>query len=247
MVSARRYVVFALSVLICFAVTLLLGASGVAQQPSGRPQAEDSTTDSGGNPLPGTSIPCAPIAEKHQELGCYVVARQRLGSLPQGTPLAWQLDVFPSRSAAEAAKGQRATIVEAFDRIWLFTIASPDWRAGVGAEHVATVGPLPLNSAPTEYTAMYLATTFRPGLSSFVHAHPGPEAWFLVSGEQCLETPEGAMRGRAGDRVVVRGNLPMILHATGTEIRRNFTLVLHDATKAATERADNWTPKGLCK
>jgi len=247
MVSARRYGVLALFVLVCFGVTLPLGSSGVAQQPSGRPQADDPTTNSEGKPLPGTSIPCAPIAEKRQELGCYVIAQQRLGALPQETPLAWQLDVFPSRAAAEAAKGQLATIAEAFDRIWLFTIAPPDWRPGAGVEHVATVGPLPLSSAPAEYTAMYVATTFRPGLSSFVHSHPGPEAWFILSGEQCLETPDGALPGRAGDRVVVRGNLPMIVHATGTEIRRNFALVLHDATKPATAQVDNWTPKGLCK
>jgi quercetin dioxygenase-like cupin family protein len=246
-VSARRRVALALSVLVCFGVILLLGSSGVAQQPPRRPQADDSTTDSEGKPLPGTTIPCAPIAEKRQELGCYVIARQRLGVLPLGTPLAWQLDVFSSRAAAEAARGQLATIAEAFDRIWLFTIAPPAWRPGAGAEHVATVGPLPLASAPAEYTAMYLATTFRPGLSSFVHSHPGPEAWFIMSGEQCLETPDGAMPGRAGDRLVARGNLPMILHATGTEIRRNFALVLHDPTKPATARVDNWTPKGLCK
>jgi hypothetical protein len=118
MVSARRYVVPALFTLVCFGVTLLLGSSGVAQQPSGRPQADTPTTDGEGKPLPGTSIPCA---------------------------------------------------------------------------------------------------------------------------------PDGAMPGRAGDRVVVRGNLPMILHATGTEIRRNFALVLHDATQPASARVDNWTPKGLCK
>jgi len=36
-----------------------------------------------GKPLPGTSIPCASIAEKRQELGCYVIGRPRL-VLPAG-------------------------------------------------------------------------------------------------------------------------------------------------------------------
>jgi quercetin dioxygenase-like cupin family protein len=247
MMNAHRRVALALSAVICLGVTLLPAPRGVAQQPSGRPPSDDPARDGEGKPLPGTSIPCAPIAEKRQELGCYVITRQRLGALPQGTPLAWHLDVFPNRAAAEAAKGQLATVAEAFDRIWLFTIAPPDWQPGAGAEHVATVGPLPLESAPGEYTAMYLASTFRPGLASFVHSHPGPEAWFIVSGEQCLETPDGAMPGRAGDRVVVRGNLPMVVHATGTEIRRNFALILHDATKPVTAEVDSWTPKGLCK
>jgi hypothetical protein len=94
---------------------------------------------------------------------------------------------------------------------------------------------------------MYLATTFRPGLTGFVHEHPGPEAWFIVTGEQCLETPDGPLPGRAGEGLVVRGNLPMIIQATGTEIRRNFTLILHDSAKAATTRVDHWKPRGLCR
>ena len=113
-------------------------------RPAGR---KDPTTDSEGKPLPGTGIPCVPIAEKRQELGCYVIARQRLGALPQETPPAWQLDVFPSRAAAEAAKGQLATIAEVFDRIWLFTIAPPDWRPGAGAEHVACGRPMAADNA----------------------------------------------------------------------------------------------------
>jgi hypothetical protein len=131
--------------------------------------------------------------------------------------------VFPTRVAAEAARGQLGTVVEAFERSWLFTIAPPDWRPGGSTEHVATVGPLPLGTPAAEYTAMYLATTFRPGLASFVHEHPGPEAWFIVSGSQCLETPDGALVGRAGESMMVRGDLPMIIRATGSEIRRNFT------------------------
>jgi hypothetical protein len=38
----------------------------------------------------------------------------------------------------------------------------------------------------------------------------------------------------------------MIVYATGTEIRRNFALVLHDATKTTTTRVDHWKPRGLC-
>jgi hypothetical protein len=46
--------------------------------------------------------------------------------------------------------------------------------------------------------------------------------------------------------MVVRGNLPMMIRRTGTEIRRNFTLVLHDAAKPVTTRVDNWKPGGVC-
>ena len=124
--------------------------SGLAQPQRSQP---DATLDSSGAPLPGTSIPCAPIAEKRQELGCYVLARQRLGSLPRGTSLSWHLDAFPTRASAEAAKGTHGLVVEAFDRTWLFTIAEHDWRPAADTKHVATVGPLPLETSAAEYTA----------------------------------------------------------------------------------------------
>jgi quercetin dioxygenase-like cupin family protein len=232
-----RHYLLALFMMISPWATLTTQGLIVSAQPASTSPSTEAT-DSAGNPLPGTTIPCAPIADKRQELGCYVVTRQRLGALPPGTPLSWHLDIFPNRAAAEAAKGDLGKVAEVFEHTWLFTIAPPDWRPAARAEHVATVGPLPLGTRAAEYTAMYLATTFRPGLSSFVHAHPGPEAWFIMSGEQCLETPDGVVRGRAGEGVVVRGDLPMIIQATGSEIRRNFALVLHDAAKAATIRVD---------
>ncbi|HKW92081.1 MAG TPA: hypothetical protein VJX92_09290 [Methylomirabilota bacterium] len=207
-----------------------------------------STPSTADEPIPGTTIPCAPIAEKRQDLGCYVVARQMLGALREGAPtMFWHLDVFPTRAAAEAARGRFAAVVEAFDRTWLFTLAPHDWRPEGAAQHVATVGPLPLEKESVEYAAMYLATTFAPSHASFVHVHPGPEAWFIVSGEHCLETPLGPIRGRAGDGRVVRGNLPMIVHPAGSGVRRVFTLVLHDTMKPATIPVTNWTPQGLCR
>ena len=71
--------------------------------------------------------------------------------------------------------------------------------------------------------------------------------WFIVSGEQCLETPDGPLLGRAGEGVAVRGDLPMMVVATGTEIRRNLTLILHDAARPATTPLDDWKPQGLCR
>jgi len=227
-------------------VTLTILVAIVAAQPASSPTS-DPNVDSEGKPLPGTTIPCAPIAEKRQDLGCYVAARQRLGALPQGAPLFWELDAFPTQAAAEAAKGPLGTVAEAFGRTWLFTIAPAEWRAAPGAEHVATVGPLPVGRMASEYTAVYLATTFRPGQSSFVHDHSGPEAWFILSGEQCLETPDGPLWGRAGQGVTVRGDLPMVVQATGQEIRRTFALILHDAAKPSSSRVEHWTPRGLCR
>ena len=73
-------------------------------------------------------------------------------------------------------------------------------------------------------------------------------AWYTVTGETCLETPEGIQVGRAGGQfVIVPGGPPMHLTATGKEQRQALVLILHDSTKPATTLVSDWTPKGLCK
>src|SRR5258708_1754131 len=52
-----------------------------------------------------------PVAERASEVGCYLDATELLGELPQ-VPLFWHLYNYPTRAAAEAAKGPRGTVVE---------------------------------------------------------------------------------------------------------------------------------------
>src|SRR5215510_12561709 len=68
-----------------------------------------------------------PVSQRSSEVGCYLAATEVLGALPQG-PLFWHLYVYPTRTAAEAAKGPRGTVVESFGKVWLYTIAGSDWR-----------------------------------------------------------------------------------------------------------------------
>ena len=42
-----------------------------------------------------------------------------------------------------------------------------------------------------------------PGMESSTHTHSGPEVWYTVTGETCLETPDGRMVGRAGGPPVI--------------------------------------------
>jgi hypothetical protein len=85
-------------------------------------------------------------------------------------------------------------------------------------------------------------------MKSRVHRHSAPEAWYTISGETCLETPDGTMLGRAGDKsVIVPQGPPMELTETGTEIRRALVLILHDSAQPHTTLATDWTPQGLCK
>jgi len=184
-----------------------------------------------------------PISQRTSEVGCYLTATEVLGALPQGQ-LFWHLYVYPTRAAAETAKGPRGTIVESFEKVWLYTIAESEWRAS-GGERIATIGPLP-TSAGKQYTARYMEAVFTPGMKAAIHRHSGPEAWYLVSGAQCLETPEGITVARTGEGAVVPEGPPMALSSVGTETRRSVLLVLHDTSKPWIAMESDWKPKGLC-
>jgi quercetin dioxygenase-like cupin family protein len=188
---------------------------------------------------------CKPVSERTGELGCWITAHVQLDLLPQ-QPMFWHLDTYPTRAAAEAARGLRGTVVESLGKVWLFTIDEAEWRPASG-ERVGKVGPLPV-SAETRYSAQYMEAIFTPGMTAPAHRHSGPEAWYTLSGETCLETPEGKMVGRAGGaHVIVPEGPPMHLTATGKETRRALVLIFHDSSKAPTTPAHDWTPKGLCK
>jgi quercetin dioxygenase-like cupin family protein len=187
---------------------------------------------------------CRPAVERTGELGCWITVHAELGKLPQG-PIFWHLDTYATRAEAEAARQPRGTVVESLGRVWLFTIDVAEWRPSSG-DRIAQVGPLPVE-AGLSHSAQYMEAIFTPGMTAPAHRHSGPEAWYTLSGETCLETPEGAMIGRAGgSHVIVPGGPPMHLTATGTETRRALVLILHDSTQPPTTPAPDWTPKGLC-
>jgi quercetin dioxygenase-like cupin family protein len=52
------------------------------------------------------------------------------------------------------------------------------------------IGPLVVQT-DAEYTARYLETVIPAGMQKEGggHRHPGPEAWYVLEGGQCLETP----------------------------------------------------------
>lgn len=191
----------------------------------------------------GSGGTCIPVAERAgREFGCFIIATEAIGRLDDG-PVFWHLTTFATRADAASARG---TQVESFGKVWLLTIAEAGWRAS-GGSHIAEIGPLPVTSGRA-YAARYMEAVFRPGMKSRIHRHPGPEAWYTLTGEMCLETPNGSMVGRAGGQpVIVPGGPPMELAATGTGVRRSLALVLHDSSQPASTPASDWTPKGLCK
>jgi quercetin dioxygenase-like cupin family protein len=194
----------------------------------------------------GTGGRCIPVSERAgRELGCFIMATEALGPLGK-VPFYWHIDIYANRAEAEKAKGPRGTVVESLGKVWLFTIAENGWRAS-GGEHVADIGPLPIDP-DAAYTAEYMEAVFKPGMKSTVHRHPGPEVWYTLTGETCLETPDGITVDRAtGQHVIIPGGLPMELTAIGTELRRGEVLILHDSSKPLSSLAPDWKPKGCAR
>jgi quercetin dioxygenase-like cupin family protein len=132
-----------------------------------------------------TEVACVdvPPGEKRPEFGCFNVGT--VTGLHFSNPsVYWQLRAFPSRKAADAAKSASGIVVEEDGRAWLSEFGAQN-NAPRGGESVAVVGPLQLPAAQS-YAAVLSYAVMRPGDSSRVHTHPGPEAWYVLAGEQCL-------------------------------------------------------------
>jgi quercetin dioxygenase-like cupin family protein len=158
----------------------------------------------------------------------------------------WSLDKYPDVAAAQRDKALNGSVVKAFGSVWLFTVGPLGTRSPNG-EHVAQIGPIAVDKN-TSYDAEFLKSTFSPGMTAPIHVHSGPEAFYAVSGDSCLETPDGVQVGRGpGNSMVVRGGPPMLLMALGPEPRKGFALILHDSSLKPTTLVHDWTPKGLCQ
>jgi mannose-6-phosphate isomerase-like protein (cupin superfamily) len=192
-----------------------------------------------------------PVGLRKQDLGCYVLANETLRALPQ-KPLFWHLYTYPTLQAARQAKGKSTgTVAESLGKVWLFKIAPADWRPP-GGKRIATVGPLPIPPA-SKFVARYMEGVIPPelggnsaGRHTPVHRHPGPEAWYLLSGEQCMQTPGKTTILRAGETALVPGGVPMDLAPAGSDTRRSLVLVLHDASKPWMTKANDWKPSIAC-
>jgi quercetin dioxygenase-like cupin family protein len=166
------------------------------------------------------------------------------GHLPQ-EPMFWHLDIFRTPAEAAAGKGARGIVLMAFERVWLSTIAGANWRPQ-GGTRVAQIGPLP-EISNADYTAHYMETVTDPGHSTSIHRHDGPEIWYTLTGQLCLETADGMAIGHAGESTIALPRVPMRGTTIGSETRRSLVLVLHETSKPWFTPAPDWTPKGFCK
>ena len=189
---------------------------------------------------------CKPVSQRNQEVGCWIMADEPIGQLKK-SPVFWHLDSYATRPLAEADKGPQGQIVESLAKVWLMTVADEKWRPAHGSR-IAEIGPLAIIEGE-KYSAQVMEAIFAPGMTAPAHIHAGPEAWYTIAGETCLETSDGRIQiGRAGSPpVIVPSGLSMHLTATGREQRRALVLILHETAKPATTQIHDWIPKGLCK
>jgi quercetin dioxygenase-like cupin family protein len=194
---------------------------------------------------PPASCVDPPVDTPRPAFGCFNVAHVvglQFGELPAE----WRLYRFSSRPAAEAARSAHGAVVEEAGAVWLSELVPSGSAAATQSEGVlvAAVGPLILPSAKS-FTATLMYAVMSPGQRSRVHNHPGPEAFYVVAGAQCVETPNGIVRASAGGSFSEPAGLPMELIATGSEVRKGFALVLHDS-KLAQAAAVAWRSAGRC-
>lgn len=191
---------------------------------------------------------CLEDGLKSNKFGCLLLAEKELARFPQGT-LFWHLSKFPTRRAAEAAKGQTGMVVEAEGQVWLFSFGPKGAKPKRG-KLVSSIGPLQLTSDKLPPAKSYEIVAYRAvmpaGTYTRVHTHPGPEAWYILAGEQCLETPAGVMKGRAGEGMFAPPATPMRLSNNGSSTRSALFIVIHDASQPWSIPTNDWEPTGAC-
>ncbi len=183
----------------------------------------------------------APAAEHEGAAGCYLAGEMTLERAPPS--LYWHIVEFATAAAAndEAARHLWSRVVTTHGRVWLFVMGGK--RIAIdGSRMRAVVGPMAVPPGDTA-TVRFLTSNFPPGMRTRVHSHPGSEAFYVVDGEQCVETPTARHRIRAGGSFIVPGGLHMQASAKGR--RSVVALILRpDALWSVPEAG--WTPGEFC-
>lgn len=182
----------------------------------------------------------APVPDDRETPGCYKTGSLDLAS--DGSPLYWHLYQFdtPAAATAEAARHRLATVTEAHSRTWLYVLGGQEERIAGGTVR-AVIGPLSV--AAGQVTAHFAEAIFPPGMRTRVHSHPGPEAFYVVEGEQCMESPADRRILPAGTSYIVRNGPHLQAAPKG---RRNLVLILAPSGQPPITLETGWQPTGFC-
>ena len=181
--------------------------------------------------------------ERRGEEGCTILAsRPLVGSVAE--PVYWHIDRFDSLEAAMKSAGPDGVAAEAHGSFWLMTVEA-HIEEHHGGHHVTSIGPLPVPAAD-RYSMRVLSSLLRPGSVTPIHAHPGPEVFYIVSGEQCLETLKVGQRLGAGQFHILPAGAIHRGRVVGPGVRRSVALVLHDAARPGSGEVADPPPMVPC-
>lgn len=177
------------------------------------------------------------------EFGCKLIARPTVTRFPAG-PVYWHLARYASREQALVDGRFTDYITEAGDEVWLhrFGVEGDVPRGGL---QTATVGPLAIPKLPV-YEIDVFYVVMPAGARTPVETRPGPAAWFVLDGAQCVETSRGVVQAETGEGAVApRAGTPMQWVNTGAGAERALFVLVRDPGRhlAAPSR---WKPKGAC-
>lgn len=191
-------------------------------------------------PVPGLCT--EPAAEHPGQPGCYLSAQIPISQGQE--PLFWHIVAFPDgvSARAEASRHRTATVIQAYGQTWLYVLDEKQGAIGVG-ETRAIIGPL-RRPEGTALVARFLESTFPPGMKTRSHAHPGPEAFYVVDGEQCMESPTHQARIAAGQTYVIEAGPHLQAAPTG---RRNLVVLILPADEAWMTLSPEWVPSDYCE
>ena len=156
------------------------------------------------------------------------LAEKKIAELPAGE-LYWQVENFPTRAEADAATGPTTLVAEAEGKIWLFKLGSKG-TATVGGNKAVEIGPVPRITA-SSYLLRINSGIAPPGAKTKVHTHPGPEAFYVLSGELTQKTPEGVIIIKAGGTKSGKPDTPMEVSSSGATDLHELIMFFVDATK----------------
>jgi quercetin dioxygenase-like cupin family protein len=151
-------------------------------------------------------------------------------------PLFWHIDRFDSGESARGAVGPASVAFEAHGTWWLMTIESgiDDHHGGKHVTHVA----LPALPPAPKYSMLVMSAYIPAGLTSRIHTHSGVEGFYVVDGQQCLETPTRIYKMPKGGSLVIPTGVTMRLVATGTKPRRALAVIVYDSSQPPTTRME---------
>lgn len=168
-------------------------------------------------------------ATAQQALVIKALAEKKVLQLPDG-PLFWRIETYATLAEAQAVAGLWGLAVESKGKVWLFRLG-PATGSPAGGRKVVEVGPLPPVAAP-EFLLRINEATGPAGSITPVHTHPGSEAFYVLSGEQCIRSVHGVIRVGVGRPETGHGaGVPMQVSSCGSGALHALVMFVVDATK----------------